>query len=474
MKSVLLALVLIGLPAIALADVGDDRRVCLDRDVDNAERIPVCSRIIDGGTERGRALAELLIARGDAWRLLGDNEAAYREYDAAVGADPTWAETFGTRGAILVDLDRPQEAVPDLIQATILAPDEYWFFNRLGIAYYDLDRPDDAMAALDEALRLNPRSDSTLYYRGYVHILAERYQLAVDDFSGAIDLRPFDPDYYEARGNAYLEMGNGEEAIRYLRVALLLDPNLEVVRYRLGAMALDGAAENQGRLAWVPPLVGLAVTTIDVMNEAREETIEEVIGGLFGAFGGTATMPLPRSTEAVRRTVQAVEGDIIETLAEGLFGTDAGLPVTQQRRILFALRPTGAGGPPVAIDYDGGVEAFWKMAPGDTVTGNGAVVITCPPTATPMTAALGCMAGVADVTVGSVSWTAHFEGWEYVVVPAGRRLAARVTIDDSRELTLFGNANSMSATIAGPHRRGLDHRRRGVERAGNTAVASQQ
>ena len=40
--------------------------------------------------------------------------------------------------------------------------------------------------------------------------------------------------------------------------------------------------------------------------------------------------------------------------------------------------------------------------------------------------------------LGQIDWTAAFEGWEYVMVPAGQRLTARINYTEARRVVIRG------------------------------------
>ena len=69
--------------------------------------------------------------------------------------------------------------------------------------------------AIDEytkAIALKPGDAVAYYNRGSAYAKLGRYQLTIQDYTKAIALKPGDAFYYSARGWAYANMGQNEKA----------------------------------------------------------------------------------------------------------------------------------------------------------------------------------------------------------------------------------------------------------------------
>lgn len=435
MKPALVLVAFLVLTAPAFADAEDDLRVCRDQRIAGAERIEPCTRLIDAGGRDATEMSNILLGRANAYLGIDDIEAALADHAAAVALTPDRPQVYSNRATTLMAVRRYDEALPDLERAIALDPASDFYRNRLGVALYNLDRNDEALAAFDVALELNPRSDNSLFYRGHIHLAAGRLDLALADFGEGAALFPFDPDFRVGLGRAYQEQGDIDGAVREYRLALLLDRNLLEISFRLDDIDPAPAVDITDRLAYAPPANGLRVTYLEVLNPSDEE---DILGDLIAFFAGP-DYPPPIWMDAVRRDIgPTVDGATPVTVTTALFGREPVAETSDVIRILWPLRPPAGSGPPIVIAYDETIEAFWSMAPGETTTGSGNLMIGCPATPNPMFALLGCTEGVDAARVGGLTWSATFEGWESLLVPAGRRLAARVAFSETRELTLFG------------------------------------
>jgi tetratricopeptide (TPR) repeat protein len=427
----------------AQADVAEDLRVCLDGGQPAPLRMESCTRLIEDPTAEGIDLVQVNLARGEARFDARAYDEALADFDRVIALAPELERGWGGRGEALVALGRYEEALDPLARAIEMAPGEYWYFNRRGVALYNLDRFDEAIASLSRALELNPASVDSLFYRGAVHLAQDRFALAIEDFDAALAIAPFDVQIRELRGQSHLFAGNSSEAIRDLRTAILFDPNVPYAGILLGdAAPAAPPPEKGGPMVYEPPEEGLRITYVQVVNEPFEVGIAEEIGGLLG----TITYPLPIERRFVRRDIGATVEETTRVTVTDLFGGGPVEEIDYVRSLWLDIVPAPApGGPELEIAYDAGTIDFWQMAPGGTTAGTGAIVLTCPTAPNPLALVLGCTPGVDSVRLGEVQWTAVFDGWEVVTVPAGQRLAARVATTETRTLTIAGRSVPMTA-----------------------------
>ncbi len=428
----------------ALADVAEDLRVCLDGGALLPLRIESCTRLIGDPTAEGVDLAQVHLARGEARFDARAYDDALADFDRVIVLAPELERGWGGRGEALVALGRYEEALDDLARAIEIAPGDYWYFNRRGVALYNVNRFDEAIIALSRALELNPASVDSLFYRGTVHFDQARFTLAIEDYGAALALAPFDAQLREQRGRSHLLAGNSAEAIRDLRTAILFNPNVPFAGILLADVApATPPPAKGGPMVYEPPVEGLRITYVQVVNEPFEVGIAEEIGGLLG----TITYPLPLERRFVRRDIGATVEQTTRVTVTEPFGGGPVEEIDYVRSLWLGIVPAPMpGGPELQIVYDVGTIDFWQMAPGGAAAGTGAIVLTCPAAPGPLSLVLGCSAGVDSVQLGEVQWSAVFERWEFVTVPAGQRLAARVAYTETRILTIAGR--SVPTTVA--------------------------
>lgn len=111
---------------------------------------------------------------------LGEVDEAIAAYETAI----TWEQEGGVNsassggpnagpyldlGSLLLDQNRPQDALPHLQRAAEIAPREARAREKLGKAYSDLNRLPDAQRELEEAVKLSPQSARLHFMLGQVY-----------------------------------------------------------------------------------------------------------------------------------------------------------------------------------------------------------------------------------------------------------------------------------------------------------------
>lgn len=107
-----------------------------------------------------------------------------------------------------------------------------------------------AISDFSEALRLNPKSPSTLNRRGLAYRRAGDLARAIEDYTAAVDMNPVYALAYNNRGYAYETQGRKQDAISDFKAAILLDPSLIGARDGLRRLGVDDThlGETQHRV----------------------------------------------------------------------------------------------------------------------------------------------------------------------------------------------------------------------------------
>lgn len=108
---------------------------------------------------------------------------------------------------LLVDLGRPDEALPYVETGLKLAPGEPTLLTTAGRVLQALGRWTEALAAYDRALAAGATADRHRD-RGWALHRVGRFQAAIADFDAAVALDPFDTDAITCRGMARLITGD--------------------------------------------------------------------------------------------------------------------------------------------------------------------------------------------------------------------------------------------------------------------------
>jgi ribosomal protein S12 methylthiotransferase accessory factor len=189
--------------------------------------------------------------------------AHFRERAVATSVGMFSAKLIAERG-------HPEWAVSELEKIDKTLPEKYYVKFFLGAAYLSGNRPERALSFLEEALRLDPpkqdipsiysymgvclkeleqyheaidilekagsldneRTD-VLNLMGYCYFKLKEHDRAISCFQRLLQLDPTSAIDYANIASNYRDMGNTEEAIRYYRFALELDPGIDFARENL-------------------------------------------------------------------------------------------------------------------------------------------------------------------------------------------------------------------------------------------------
>lgn len=98
-----------------------------------------------------------------------------------------------------------------------------------GLVYSNLRRYDDALADYNRAIELNPKFDRAFSNRGNLHAIRHSWQDAIADYDEAIDLNPLNIRARLNQAVTFREIGNYEEALICLDIALFFRPKSAVL-----------------------------------------------------------------------------------------------------------------------------------------------------------------------------------------------------------------------------------------------------
>jgi tetratricopeptide (TPR) repeat protein len=121
------------------------------------------------------------------------------------------------------------------------------FFSR-GWFYHMAGKLQLALEDYTKALEIDTQHASAYYNRGLVSVMLKRYEPAVEDFSEVIKLQPKAIDAYCNRGNAYFRSGQTQLALQDFNAALRLKPDDPDLLYNRG-MVYAAMGEKSKALA---------------------------------------------------------------------------------------------------------------------------------------------------------------------------------------------------------------------------------
>jgi tetratricopeptide (TPR) repeat protein len=424
------ALIVAGLAAPSLAQNEDDLRLCERPGNPRADRIAACDRVIGGGGLDADDLADIHETRGELLIDAGDYETALADFDAMLALDPGSRDANRLRGLALLHLGRAEEALAELDIAVGINPRFGFNLYVRGLAHAVLGDIDEALTDFADAIGADPNSRLPTVQAGRVLIDAGRLDEARAAFEDVMSREPFEPRAYVGLAMLADLAGDSEEAIRNYAIAELLDPDLAAPAMRLAELVPPTEVESPGALAFAPPAEGLSIRTITLHRDVEPEPVDatlEIGDRIFWRDAPSTTAP-PFELNLHRWDIGATDDERTEAAVTRIVNNSATATEVEYTNLLFAHYSPDEEGEGREIRYSG-LEAIWSLSPGESASGLGRVYFRCPENPGPAARAAGCEINIPDVRGGTIEWTATFAGWEYVLVPAGLRLAARIEFD---------------------------------------------
>jgi Flp pilus assembly protein TadD len=151
---------------------------------------------------------------------------------------------------------RPVEPVEP---AAKLSADDYY---NLGNQAKDTD---DKVKYYTKAIELNPYNAQFYYYRGRAYNKKNRFPLAIEDFGKAIQYQPNYPSAYASRGFSYYEMGQQDKAIADYTKSIELDPSYAVTFFKRG-VSYQKKGDNAKALADYTEAIRLRPGYVSALN----------------------------------------------------------------------------------------------------------------------------------------------------------------------------------------------------------------
>jgi arylsulfatase A-like enzyme/Tfp pilus assembly protein PilF len=162
--------------------------------------------------EPNLGLANLELGR--ALNRLENYQAALPWLRNAVRLSPESGRAHMELGMALVETDNWAESTVELETALARAPDSEEIYFALATAYEKLGRTQDASQAYQHALRLNPDDYRANLFFGRLLAMNGDPTSALPLLQKAVKLQPESPDAHKFLANAYVELGQDENANR--------------------------------------------------------------------------------------------------------------------------------------------------------------------------------------------------------------------------------------------------------------------
>ena len=107
-------------------------------------------------------------------------------------------------------------------------------YNNRGLAYRRKGKYDQAISNFNGAIEINPKYAQSFFNRGVAYIGKGQYDQALSDYTKALEIDPRYEIAYLARGGAYISKGQDDQAISDLTKAIEINPRYGVAYFSRG------------------------------------------------------------------------------------------------------------------------------------------------------------------------------------------------------------------------------------------------
>ncbi|MEZ2146275.1 TonB family protein [Bradyrhizobium sp. DN5] len=168
----------------------DDSVVCNDEKVASNIRIEVCTNLLDHEKNK-ESRSRLLARRADAYFDKDDFAHALTDFDEAIANHPGNADAFMRRGFLHWYRLEDDAAFKDFDAALRLDPTPSRLLSR-GRRYISLRQFDAGIADMTRAIKLDPRSRDAYADRAWAYSRKKEFDLAISDYDRMLKLDPSD------------------------------------------------------------------------------------------------------------------------------------------------------------------------------------------------------------------------------------------------------------------------------------------
>ena len=202
---------------------------------------------LDAALEKDGTFALAYSLKGDLFFNQKDYQHALKYYDEAMQRPNSPMQAVIGKSKVFNLTNKIKDAFNILNNAIVSYPNSPDLFYARGLLYSFHKKYSKAITDLDKTLALNPNYNSLDVYlnRGIAFYNVGEYMNAISDYDAALDIDPKNSAVYHSRGLAYYDNGSFKEAIDDFLKLNELNPNNPVTLFNLGmAFNKEGDIEN--------------------------------------------------------------------------------------------------------------------------------------------------------------------------------------------------------------------------------------
>ena len=198
---------------------------CVYGDMRPAERIALCTTVINRDILIKKELVKVYVSRAHAYRESGNQDAAFADLGIALRTERNEPLVWLERGNLYNERRDFSLAVADYTRAIQLNPHEVVMYINRGQALRSSGDVEGAIEDYGRVIAMDPTNANRYLDRASLYLASNQFEAAIRDLSDAIRLEPTGK-VYDARGAAYEKSGDLDKALADYTEAVHLQPTL--------------------------------------------------------------------------------------------------------------------------------------------------------------------------------------------------------------------------------------------------------
>ena len=219
--------------------------VCTGYDDTNERLLQICAAALNEPGLTARKRAEILTAHADALSWLDRDAEARLKYEAALKADPLFADAHEGLAWVAWVADDYPAAIPHFETALDLQPSSD-ALGGLASSRFEAGviAAQEAITLYDAALAIEPDNRWVWRQKGWAQLGEEWFEAARDSFQSAVDLDDTDAAALEGLSLSYYHLDDDATALKYINAAMAAAPDTPgyVQRRSMILLSLDRPA----------------------------------------------------------------------------------------------------------------------------------------------------------------------------------------------------------------------------------------
>ncbi|MFO0861416.1 MAG: tetratricopeptide repeat protein [Phycisphaerales bacterium] len=175
--------------------------------------------------ENNPSLPQAYMGAAEIYREQGDYESASVRYGQAADLMPQSFEPRYNQGLMLQLLHRLQDAVRAYLKALEIKPNDFDANLNIATAYLEMNEPASGLPYAQRAVQINPKSGPAHANLGSIYGALNRHQDAVNEYRQALELVELSPPLLLNLANSLGKIGRYDEMVNTLNQVIKIQPS---------------------------------------------------------------------------------------------------------------------------------------------------------------------------------------------------------------------------------------------------------